>query len=409
MTAHNYKSYLLIWLISVILTVGMVGAFNYIVDPYGFYRTVVRVGFNQQKEGVRNKIRYVKALELPLRKPKTIIMGTSRVHDGINPLHPLLSNPAYAPVYNLGIDMDRIHESKEYLKHALVHSEIKRVILGLDFFMFNASQKVNYNFDPELIGRKVGVGDYLSTSIFSRDAFVDSIRTIKTSRSQPGREEFLSNGFRPGNFVFYQVKSYPALHYYTNYIFMSSLPSQTKYYADMTLDQEVFDDFEEILKICKQRNIDIKLYISPAHAHLDGEGIAAAGKWEMMEEWKRRVVAITDKYAAPIWDFSGYNSITTEPVVTPMKYYWDSSHFTEVVSDLILKRMLALKEDTQEVPADFGIHLTGKNIEFNLATIRQCRQRYIDEHSSEMQSLSQSYQSFLHGGAKDPKKIEGIF
>lgn len=320
-----------------------------------------------------------------------------------------ISDPAYAPVYNLGIDMDRIHESKEYLKHALLHSEIKRVILGLDFFMFNASQKVNYNFDPELIGRKVGVGDYLSTSIFSRDAFVDSIRTIKASRSQPGREEFLSNGFRPGKFVFYQVKSYPALHYYTQFIFMSSLPSQTKYYADMTLDQEVFDDFEEILKICKQRNIDVKLYISPAHAHLDGEGIAAAGKWGMMEEWKRRVVAITDKYAAPIWDFSGYNSITTEPVVAPMKYYWDSSHFTEVVSDLILKRMLALKEDTQEVPADFGIHLTGKNIELNLAMIRQCRQKYIDEHSSEMQSLSQSYQSYLHGGAMDPKKIEGMF
>lgn len=409
MTTHKYKSYLLVWLISASLTLGMVGVFNYLVDPYGLYRTVDIAGFNQQKEGVRSKIRYVKALELPLRKPKTIIIGTSRVHDGVNPLHPLLNDPAYAPVYNLGIDMGRIHESKQYLKHALIHSEIKRVILGLDFFMFNASQKVNYNFDSELVGRKVNTGDYLSTSLFSRDALVDSIRTIKNSHSQPEREEFLSSGFRPGNFVFYRVKSYPALHYYTNYTFMSSIPNQTKYYADMTVDQEVFDDFEEILKICKQRNIDIKLYISPAHAHLDGEGIAAAGKWEMMEDWKRKVVALSDEYATPIWDFSGYNSITTELVKTPMKYYWDSSHFTEVVSDLILKRMLGAKEDTQEVPADFGIRLTGKNIEFNLTAIRQSRQSYIDRHSSEIQSLNEAYQSFLHGSAMDSMKIEGMF
>lgn len=177
----------------------------------------------------------------------------------------------------------------------------------------------------------------------------------------------------------------------------------------MTLDQEVFDDFEEILKICKQRNIDVKLYISPAHAHLDGEGIAIAGKWEMMEEWKRRLVAITDKYAAPIWDFSGYNSITTEPVITPMKYYWDSSHFTEVVSNLILKRMLAPQGMQQGVPADFGIRISVETIEHHLTSIRQSRQRYIDQHPLEMHSLSESYRSFLHGGAMDPKKIEGMY
>lgn len=410
MTAHNYKSYLFVWLISAILTISMVGLFNYIVDPYGFYRLIEIKGFNQQKEGTRSKIRYVKALELPLRKPKTIIMGSSRVHDGMNPQHFLLRDPAFTPTYNLGIDMDRIHESLQYLKHSLANTEIKRVIFGLDFFMFNASQKVNYNFDSELIGRKVNIGDYLSTSIFSRDAFVDSIRTIKASYSQPEREEFLSNGYRPGNFVFYKVKSYPALHYHTNYIFLSSLPSQTKYYGTkMTFDKAVFDDFEEILKICKRNNIDIKLYISPAHANLDGEGIAAAGKWEMLEEWKRRIVTIADKYATPIWDFSGYNSVTTEPVKTPMKYYWDSSHFTEVTSDLILKRMFAPSDFANEIPTDFGIRLSSMNIESHLEWIRQGRQSYTMKNPSDLHMLNQSYKAILGGAPMDAKQTEGIF
>lgn len=193
----------MVWLMSAISTLGVICMINYVVDPYGFYRRIEVVGFNQQKEGVRSKIRYVKALELPLRQPRTIILGSSRVHDGINPQHFLLRDPVFAPVYNLGIDMDRIHESLQYLKHALAHSEIKQVLFGLDFFMFNASQKVNYNFDTELVGRQVGMRDYLSTSIFSRDALVDSIKTIKTSYSQFERQEFLSNGFRPGNFVFF--------------------------------------------------------------------------------------------------------------------------------------------------------------------------------------------------------------
>ena len=403
------RTYVLYFYGMLALALSLIALFNVVVDPYGLYRLVEVKGFNQQKEGVRNKIRYVKALELPLRKPKTVIIGSSRVHDAMNPQHPLLTDPAYVPVYNLGIDMNRIHESLQYLKHALTNSEVKRVILGLDFFMFNASQKVNYSFDSELVGRKIGMGDYFSTSIITKDALVDSIRTIKTSHTQPERKEFLSDGYRPGNFVFYGVKSYPALHYYTNYIFMSSLPNQTKYYADMTYDQEVFDDFEAILELCKQHDIDIMLYISPAHANLDGEGIAAAGKWEMMEEWKRKVVEIAGRYSTPIWDFSGYNSITTETLKTPMKYYWDSSHFTEVVSDLILKRMFSSGISVNDVPGDFGIRLSVRNIDSHLAIIRQSREKYSEEYSSEIRMLSQSYRSFLNGGPMDPKEIEGMY
>lgn len=406
---NKYKFYLLSWLLAVLITISFVGVFNFIVDPYGFYRTLEIKGFNQQKEGVRSKIRYVKAMELPLRKPKTIVMGSSRVHDGVNPRHFLLQDTAFAPVYNLGIDMNRIHESLQYLKHSLIHTEVKRVILGLDFFMFNAFQKVNSNFDSSLVGRKVNLGDYISTSLLSRDALADSIKTIKISYTQPERKEFQGDGFRPGNFVFYKVKDYSLLHYYTNYIFLSSLPSETKYYAEMSLDEQVFHDFEEILKICRQNNIDIKLYISPAHANLDGEGIAAAERWQMMEEWKRRVVDIAGKYDAPLWDFSGYNSVTTEPVKTPMKYYWDSSHFTEFTSDLILKRILGSTEQAREVPADFGVQVSSANIESHLEKVRQDRANYSKNNLSEMQALNLSYKAILKGAPLDMKKVGEIF
>ena len=406
MIFKNYKNYCFVFIASAFLTTIFVGIFNYVVDPYGFYRFFDANGFNQQKEGVRSKIRYVKALELPLREPKTVIIGSSRVHDSLNPNHNLLNEPQYQPVYNLGIDMARIHESFLYLKHAMANSEIRRVILGIDFFMFNASQKENGNFDSSLVGREIMFSDYISTSIFSADAFFDSIQTLKISYRTPDRKEFLSNGFRPGKMVFYGLKNYSALHYYTNYTFMSSLPNETKYYANITSDERVFNDFEEILKLCKKNHVELKVYISPAHANLDGEGIKTAGKWEEMELWKLKVVRLTDIYEIPLWDFSGYNSITTEQVKTPMKFYWDSSHFTEVVSDMILKRIFY---DGVNVPDDFGVKLTKENIESHISQIRKDQANYFDTNQAELLDLRNSYRSFLNDAPIDVQKIEGMF
>ena len=407
MKRHLHRNYLIAILIAASSVCAAVGALNYAIDPYGFYRLIDVSGLNQQKEGVRQKIRYVKALELPLRKPSTVIIGSSRVHDGINPSHILLNNnKQYKPVYNLGIDMARIHESLEYLKFAILNGRVKRVVLGIDFFMFNASQKLNSNFDANLVSRRLNVGDYLSSSIFSADAFQDSLRTIRVSHNSPKRKEFLSNGFRPGSMVFYGVKNYQGLHYFTNYIFLSSLPSPTKYYFRQTSDQGTFKDFDEFLRICVSRGIDLKIYISPAHANLDGEGILASGNWDSMESWKKKIVAIAGRYEIPIWDFSGYNSITTEPVRTPMKYYWDSSHFTEVVGDLMLKRMFG---KGALVPKDFGFRLTENNIDRHLAHIRKARQSYAHDHELELVSIHNSYQLFLNGGSMDLAKVRGIF
>jgi hypothetical protein len=403
-----YKKYLFRWFLCIFLALLFIGMFNFIVDPYGFFRVLTITGFNQQKEGVRNKIRYVKALELPLRNPRTLIVGSSRVHDGMNPQHPLLQE--YAPVYNLGLDMCRIKEARQFIEHALLHAEIKRILIGLDFFMFNAAEKVNNNgFDTQLIGRKVNIADYFFIPLLTKDAFLDSMRTLKVSNAQPERKEFLSNGFRPGNFVFYKVKNYAKLHYYTNWIFLSSIPQSTPYYAVFSLDEEVYKDFEEMLTICKHQKIDCRIYISPAHANLDGEGIRAAGLWESMENWKLRVTKMAASYNIPLWDFSGYNSVTTEPVDTPMKNYWDSSHFTEHTSDLILKRIYSDANSQTTIPADFGIRIFPFNIRSHLEQIRQNRDKYLRANLSSITILSKVYNKILAGAPLDEEETKDIF
>lgn len=396
------RRYFAVWTFSALLTALVLGAISFILDPYGLYGHFQYVGFNQQKEGVRSKIRFVKALELPLRNPQTLIMGSSRVHDAMNPMHPLLQE--YAPVYNLGVDMNRIHETLLLLRHATENAKIKRVVIGLDLFMFNSLVTKNPDFDENLIGRRVQIADYLIPTIFSAVAVQDAWTTARTSRQQPQRREFLPNGFRPQ--AFYLLKNYPASHYYTNWIFLTPKPQGTIYYSKMALNEAVFEDFEALLKLCAQKGIDVHLYINPAHSHLDGEGIRAVGKWAMFESWKRRITSIADQHHVPLWDFSGYNSVTTEKVESPMKYYWDSSHFTEIVSDWIIKRIFHKDEG---VPSDFGVLLSPQNIESHLESIRASREKYIWNNKLEMDRIQADYIAIINGARMDADRIKGMF
>jgi hypothetical protein len=401
----NFKKLTLLFFSVTTLLLVLMSCVNYIVDPYGLYRRIDSEGFNQQKEGVRSKIRLVKALELPLRKPKTLLLGSSRVHDGLNPDDIALNDSQFSPVYNLGIDMLRISEAAEYLQFAVNNSDIKRVIFGLDFFMFNSMKQSEAGFDPKLISSRPNALDYLKTTLISASALRDSVQTIKQSMNQSSRREFLSNGYRPAKMVFYGLSDYSALHYFTNFTFLSP-KSNTKYYGEFSLQKKAILDFERILRICRDNKIDLKMYISPAHADLEGEGILAAGKWNLFENWKRTIVGLSDTYGYPIWDFSGYNSVTTETVKTPMLNYWDSSHFDEKIGHLILERIL---KGGGRIPADFGVLLQKENIEEELLKIREQRSLYVSKGRQRIETLRKRFQKILGGESLDESVTRDMF
>lgn len=384
---------------------GLVGGINFLIDPYGLFRTIEKVGINQQKEGVRNKIRYVQSLQVLMQSPKTLMMGSSRVHDGLNPQSKSIPS-SFQPVYNYGMPMIRIKEMKLFLTHALKKKQVKNVIIGLDFFMFNAKEKLNREFDPSLIVPNTYLLNLYFKPLFSTASLNDSIQTIKISHQQKKRKEFLQNGYRPGSQVNFGLKSYERLHNYTNWTFLSTQQTDTLYYQDFALDNESFNDLREIFQLCKINHLNLYLYISPAHATLDGEGIIASGNLHLFELWKKNVTSIANDFDITLWDFSGYNSITTEEVKTPMHYYWDSSHFTENVGDLILVQVL---QNADISPTDFGVKLTPKNINEHIKHTHVQREQYYQSHRTKIDNLHKMYHDALSGKRQDPKDVEGIF
>ncbi|NES70924.1 MAG: hypothetical protein F6K24_39795 [Okeania sp. SIO2D1] len=134
---RKYRRYNWIFLLSVFLPVVTVGVFNIVVDPYDVFNTPNFLGINHSKPRKDNSYRLYKATDIIRIKPVTILMGSSRKKQGLDPNHPALKNEQ--PAYNLAINGINAYELRRYLEHAIANQkDLDLVILGSDFFMFNS-------------------------------------------------------------------------------------------------------------------------------------------------------------------------------------------------------------------------------------------------------------------------------
>lgn len=104
--------------------------------------------------------------------------------------------------------------------------------------------------------------------------------------------------------------------------------------------------------------------------------------------------ALAGKAPFPLWDFSGFNSLTTEEVPalgdteTRMKWYWESSHYKKELGDLVLDRVLDYSSPNRKVPADFGVLLDSKMLEAHLNQVRIDRDVWRKSHPEDVKEIA---------------------
>lgn len=143
-------------------------------------------------------------------------------------------------------------------------------------------------------------------------------------------------------------------------------------YKDYNLSEEELAAFKAIVDTCKQRKIKLTVLIAPVHA-AQLELINRADIWSEFENWKRQIVKIT-----PVWDFSSYSNLTTEPIGDNMENFVDSVHYRDEVANLIMNRIYNYK--SEKVPAKFGKLISPKNIEAHLKVVREQRLNWKDNN-----------------------------
>ena len=372
----------------------VVVSFNLLMDPYGVYDIPGIDGINIDKPVFRSHSRLAKAYQVRHQKPAAIILGTSRGDVGLDPNHPGWGGH---PVYNLAFPVASIYEMLRYFQHAHSVNPLKQVVIDFDFFQFQKGHLPRSDFDEKNLAvdsnglpQTQGIDTYLAT-LASLDAISDGMETLSKQGQNPGS---LNNG----RATFFSLREQFDHHEEFLINEHNYFNKQYRKFVLATLEDDplIVGSYRTLLKTAYRREIDFRLMISPSHARQQ-EVIAAKGLWSTFEKWKRQLAQVNEdearkagKPSFPVWDFSGYNTYTTEEVpplgdkMSSMEWYWESSHYKKELGDRVLDLIFSHVEPGRVVAEDFGVKISSDNIEQHLAKIRRDREHWRTTHPSDV-------------------------
>jgi len=396
----------------------IVGA-NVIIDPFMFWNVVTIPGVNSQRPEFASLTRMAKAQAMCRLQPSSVIMGSSRAEVGVDPHYPAWRQFP-GKTYNLALSGVGLKEMELMLRHARYASpHLRHVVMALDFLMFNANREAVLfgtevlDFDPNRLLRSPS-DSCLRTYLYDANKLVwikgvpFDLATVRKQvpdwrNSDPSWHDVLywlslsdRGGFRGSN---YDVLNPVAQRngFRTLFDGAGGFAGQEAYYVSRVWrpppDQRfcftrpgqpgTIAVFRDIVKFGRESGIDIRFVINPIHARML-IALQEAGLWPQYEDWKRDLVDVLTAEAKqdhakpfPLWDFSGFNSITTEPIPFfgdkqhMMRWWWEPSHYQEATGHLMLDRVLDYKPDLANVPPDFGVLLSPSNIDSWLAETRE--------------------------------------
>jgi hypothetical protein len=327
-------------------------------------------------------------------KLDTIYFGSSRTEVGL-PAYSLLGENKV--IYNAGVTGMSFGKMLPFIKHGIALSNPDQVVIGVDFTSFNLSDiNADMDFEPSLLTsnyptyfvKRIFFEFSNALSFYAIENTAKSIRAFYNGEKYDGLQEKLSlkgqrTEVKMRSLIEDEGKGIKAFHETIN----SALKGD---YSNSASDESIYK-FNDLVKLLCDKKIATKIYIHPVHA-LTTDVLRQKGLWPKLEKWKAQLAKIASHNQSQhcsinIFDFSGYNSITTESVNNlskskTLKHYWEASHYKSEVGELILKRLFS-KNDS-DVPKDFGLELSQNTITHVLATIREEQSRYLTSHSEDI-------------------------
>lgn len=378
---------------TVVLLCLAVAAANYVVDPWDVNQFYVSRGFNEYKPNPLAIVRLNKAYGVARLKPAGVAMGTSTAELGLDVGHPAWNG--FEPAYNLSFPGATIGEILAILQAAHSVSPVRRAVIGLDFFSFNAHREMNAQTLQAVEIMRSPLARI--RTYFTRSMLVASFNTVvHQHRYGP---YFRPDG-RSDTEAFVQWIGRMKGHYN---LFAYAVQQTVRGLLALPLrrfefqrgqEQSTLDQFRELLEFARRSGIELRLFFSPYHAW-QYETIRAIGLWPSFEYWKQQLAFIADGYArrkdagpaVALWDFADYSEFTTEGVPEPgdagarMRWTWDGQHYTRELGDLIQNRMSGRGVP---LPEDFGIRLDARNVNAHLLNVRAHQQQYRQSHAHEV-------------------------
>jgi hypothetical protein len=388
------RTYLAWWSSITALCLCAAAVVNVIVDPYSVYGLVDRRGLNHVKPHAGTHGEAAKMHMLVRAAPVALVLGNSRAEVGFDPEHAAWPQ-AMRPVFNAALPGTGPGTSLQFLRHALAVARQtggpapRLVVWGVDFMDFLPSPQSLPATTKSVIASEGGdlrtvTGRMQAT--LTLDALLDSLATVAAQRD-PYSQHLTAQGFNP-------MRDYERIAAQEGYraLFRQRSESQVRTlvaWAALSprprVDQaEEFETVRQVMALCAQEGIELKIVLYPYHARLL-HSVRLAGIWGEFEAWKTALVRTVDEESlrlgnqVPVWDFALFNSRMVEMVPRPgdrqsvLLGYWEAGHFKQALGDLVLARVL----DAVAVDDEFGLQLSSLNVPAVLERQRQLA----DEHA----------------------------
>jgi hypothetical protein len=370
----------------------LVVGFNWLMNPYGLFPAPAITGINAYKPELSRRQYVAYPYDVARVRPQVVILGTSRA------MHIPTEQAAWSGQrsYNLALASSSFYEQFRLFQHAVAGGGVETVLWGVDLFAFVHQTHPDFSelrlrVDAQGQAQGFSPASYLRDAIpglLSGDALRSSVKTLRRQNEveDMGRRLHANKPVRIRS-AGGQRRMFLRLEQGV----VDLRPGESR------LENMDLESFRQALRFAHARNIDLRLFISPEHARLL-ELWEALGRGDTIAKLKRELVRMNQEEAErsgrrpfPLWDFSGYNAITTEALPalgdteTHMHWYWEGSHYSEAAADLIVARVFEMPHS--DLPADFGLRIEPENVEGHIANVRAARAAYRNAHPADIAEL----------------------
>lgn len=336
------RRWFLILIVSAILTLTFVCAFNYLVDPFGVFgdRFLKWHSYNFVNNPRVAKIGY---LDRNYEKYNAYIIGGSKSSS----INPLLLNKYYGDgtsFYSMLMYGGDFYDYEKTLHYLVENYNVEHIIIHMSMHEMSHYHEIKPEINNELHAKVLKeplVPFYLKYLTLNLGYGKDKLVSLLKRRYDPME----GNQFIPETGVYNKVvrdaeelgtleeflEKYPE--------FNSPLPKVGSSGVEGNLGA-----LKRMKEYCESRGISFMFIIAPTYfREMDRYDYNA------VEDFLNRAAEITD-----YWNFSGYNTISYDA-----RYFYDPMHYRNNVGEMMLARIFG--DDSVEVPEDFGVYVEKKD------------------------------------------------
>jgi len=344
------KRWLILFLSTTLLLIGLYAGFNILADPFGVFGDPVFHWYSYNST-MNPRVAKVTYLEAHHEEFDSYIIGCSST-SGYSV--PLLNEYLDASFYNMisyGADMLDAEQLAEYL---VEHYTVKNLVLNV--YLDNAAR---YDWGEDDIAYrqhyKVSGADaldfYLQYLFATPQYALDKLSAVgKDTEMQQYFDVFDMNTGAYDKRVRDGEQISDLEHYYQDYPVFQDYPAGYRTLPEL---EHCMQSVAAIRDLCEERGINLYVINAPVYYeylnYFSSEDLAA---------YYTALAEVT-----PFWDFI-FTSVSYEP-----RYFYDATHFRNAVGDMALACMFS--DDSVYRPAGFGTYVTTENVSQQIALLNE--------------------------------------